>query len=994
MNPIVMQRPPRSVYPKWEAWRPFFNPTLYKFLGNTSNELRQVNNVLDKAVTVLDQVKSFVSLLAELEALIKQGILGFIQLIADKLDRIVTDFESTGIYFLDLTSYHFTDKTELERTQEHNNDEPKPWWDPDRNVSAELTSQSPKQKTSEEQSRIKQLGIILSNFFALMNANYERESYNQFITRICNAFTDPNDVPRGGLYDEFMRIKKLEDFSLKSGDIKVVDPSMLKGTRKQIPYIFQTGKPDFGPNCTMYVFIFGFTVPNINDLYMLISKVGKVFKIFTENSIVKKIIDFYNDPKKQQEIEKFLKGLINEFDVDFLPYQEQKKSELASREEPNFLGITAYSLFGQIFDEIHRLINKLRSFTYNIDTSLLDVIMQILDAIENDIRNLKRIIQSIIDVIDFINSLLALTQFFYLKVVTHQGTADVIDQIYNSKGFFMISQDSLDKMDNDEIDRGNSVNDILNTYSTDREKANEEHTHYLSIYNELLSLKTIVQQWLDYAELSNPPSKRSLSKINQDITNENTKYLQDKAIIDNNITIQKNDPNSVVSFKTKRDLKISERDTFSTGMSTQISAKQSELDLLIQQYNDSQNPALSIAVPDNYENRKSALELEILILTDSKNSSLVDYNNLINRLSSTISFIEATSQPQYETARTTAINNLNVYKVALTNLTNQYNIDKLNKENDITSKENDLTINRQAQTTKRLLINSIQNQIDLWIIEHGLPVDPVLQEQFDLANIQLNTLLTEENSLIAQIDILKNDLITIDINYQSSKTQNTKNQEIEQWKLDCFSIEIIIRNLVVSLTVLTNTYNNKISYLTIEKSSIYSGGINILALQNQYVLGLNVLTKIEPYYIDEQESDINQKKKYSTGDYNINDPDITRIENIITIYDTKGYLNSVKAKVDIIDGQIKHIIKENKKKLQEYTERRTMLQGLMNNFDPDKPGYYGGFLVCMGYPNIDNGNYFNFGELTHQYWNGPNGVAIGDKAQEWDEKKKSILKLF
>ncbi len=64
-------------------------------------------------------------------------------------------------------------------------------------------------------------------------------------------------------------------------------------------------------------------------------------------------------------------------------------------------------------------------------------------------------------------------------------------------------------------------------------------------------------------------------------------------------------------------------------------------------------------------------------------------------------------------------------------------------------------------------------------------------------------------------------------------------------------------------------------------------------------------------YTDPDELDTTMKNKYSSGDYDRNDPDITRIDNIISAYTSGGYLDSLVIKVTVISDRIKAIQNRN-----------------------------------------------------------------------------------
>ena len=109
-----VERQPSTVL-RWKRFSIMSNPALKK----TANEMRKARPYLKKTAdalndvkTVLKGIQSVVQLLKQFEQIVKMGVYAFLNSLVALLQRYINDYKSTGLYFLDLTTYHWTHSAE------------------------------------------------------------------------------------------------------------------------------------------------------------------------------------------------------------------------------------------------------------------------------------------------------------------------------------------------------------------------------------------------------------------------------------------------------------------------------------------------------------------------------------------------------------------------------------------------------------------------------------------------------------------------------------------------------------------------------------------------------------------------------------------------------------------------------------------------------------------------------------------------------------------
>lgn len=146
---------------------------------------------LNVGLQILNKIKPFIQILALIEAFAKDFLTAILKIITATIDGIINNAASTGIYFLDLTSYHITPKKrELRDLDLHaiyekylKNDI----------ASAELDAHIKDLLAGKEDTSVFTDTV---NFFR----GYKKETYIEFINRIVEAFMDENDKPSTEIY--------------------------------------------------------------------------------------------------------------------------------------------------------------------------------------------------------------------------------------------------------------------------------------------------------------------------------------------------------------------------------------------------------------------------------------------------------------------------------------------------------------------------------------------------------------------------------------------------------------------------------------------------------------------------------------------------------------------------------------------------------------------------------------------------------------------------
>ena len=192
---------PRVHAPEWGAFRPLAGTPITGWIQDARSGLATVRTALVTGVRVLDQVKTIVDMLAALEGIITGGLMQFLKILIDSLQQMSDDARSTGIYYLDLTSYHWRSESReagLNKLEGAWYDDGISAADPGSRTGLTRSHMSGGNVTvagGTEATALDTTSAMVEDFFGQSTGmTYARESYRQFVEVICSALSDANDV--------------------------------------------------------------------------------------------------------------------------------------------------------------------------------------------------------------------------------------------------------------------------------------------------------------------------------------------------------------------------------------------------------------------------------------------------------------------------------------------------------------------------------------------------------------------------------------------------------------------------------------------------------------------------------------------------------------------------------------------------------------------------------------------------------------------------------
>jgi len=391
-------------------------------IKSAHKSIEKIQLILDKISQALTAVQDIVKLIQKFETILNKGLYLFLDLILDKFEELYNDIKSTGIYALDLTSYHFINYQEVDGNDDYYKAVLKggAWYHiPNK---AEYDNNNIANSFFYKIGK-KAEGIITREDNKNLRGGYLLESYNQFIDRICRAFSDNNDLPD--------RTVAMDDKTVKAFNTLYLDP------KKSLPQIFNgwtdwdkiskknfdSGRPNFGQFGNLKVYLFVVATPDIDPFINFIIQMQKIFSNI-------KVGDFA--PKGFERFDKWFKD--TDYNVPQIDY-----SYVPSSDEPNFVGITLNNIpgFNRLFNVIDQLILTIRSFRTKTNiTGILDQINVFIESTLDEINRLNVLIAQIDDMLSLLDMFISLTGIYYLQITTDQGNAGVIDALKNATGFF------------------------------------------------------------------------------------------------------------------------------------------------------------------------------------------------------------------------------------------------------------------------------------------------------------------------------------------------------------------------------------------------------------------------------------------------------------------------------------------------------------------------------------------------------------------------------
>lgn len=510
---------PLSVAPHWQSynWR-WCEAT--DAIQQTQRWLKKVEKMLEGAKGVINKTRSILTIIKQFLSFFEDTLKKFLQTLVKMIERFLNDVKSTGIYFLDMTTYHFFSHTDDEMKS---NPYIGPWWFPGFNDSSNENARHTSVFTgqffkilgkghwsdvSTEASRIgtpnteggynygnQQVQVAKGTAKAYAEdifrevLAYKKETYKEFIEKICWHFTSPHDCLPSQLRFSGGRGTFNENRGFRGNRYNNLGNDFKNGIQEYSPWgvfygnhgglkNFRTGRPDFGPNGRMVVYIVAVAFPDISQLMKLMFALfgyrkrgdgswtssgshGILGKICTDCAdIVEKSSILWNQVWTQT-IDSYGKNLFN-----LTSYVQRQRT--GTEEYPYWVGLTLGNMFGFIWDTIDELLGYLKNLSFTVDRSIIDTIDGILRKIVNEIDNFTKIIQIIDQILEFINQLLSIPTFAILKIdVREGGTNEVVKQIRKAVGFF-----------ENAIDDTKDIMQIAAHIAANKEAQHASYTHY------------------------------------------------------------------------------------------------------------------------------------------------------------------------------------------------------------------------------------------------------------------------------------------------------------------------------------------------------------------------------------------------------------------------------------------------------------------------------------------------------------------------------------
>lgn len=440
---IIVANPPNQKKPiKWSEkvpWEGFSNKVIKEIEG-LREKLIPIRKALQKGIELLNAIQSVVNLFKMLEMFYQSLLFAFLELVLTQLQTFIEDLRSTGIYVLDLTSYHFSDffksKPESNTPYKDAVETQGPWY---------LSTG----EIEVDQSKLTNAGTSWMDYVQSFLEIYKKETYNEFINKICLAFLNENDTPDPNLtLINYIKISNIDKNYVKAvKDRKSLEEineiiAGYESFKNKDKFSFLVGRPNFGPNAHMDGWVIAFCFPNILPLFTFLNMLKRL-NIFPFNFITgqenQRMVAIWENFKNLLGTDAWL-GKYLEIGKEFIAQMDKFKfgenlPQKIDKQEPFFMGINAGSLFGDIFSDADRLIKTIRNLLQPIDTSWANQINMVIEGIKEEIEDIIGFIDLIDQILFIIEQLLAVRGIKWLRINTDEGTQGVIEILQNAVGF-------------------------------------------------------------------------------------------------------------------------------------------------------------------------------------------------------------------------------------------------------------------------------------------------------------------------------------------------------------------------------------------------------------------------------------------------------------------------------------------------------------------------------------------------------------------------------
>jgi hypothetical protein len=619
--------------PRWKAFTPLRNNKVVNVLKSARPGLKTASKALSKASDALDTLTEVVQLLKLFESTFQNLLFSSLSTLIDYFQAMVDSAKSTGVYFIDLTSYHWIDgDSEADvidpsyesaiKDNEWFTINKLPSWEDKKDAGTTDQRTKEEMESSPWTAATKAGAEALEIFKTQWKKQYLKETYGEFIERICEAFNDPQDEPS-------------TEFAFRKAIAQVGDTEQLE-TQYQVslPRLTQTGRPNFGPNAWMYTVLVAYAFPSLDDVLNLMQLLYDSMGLLLDDAMI--------------EAWKKAKNIQVNFDpeIGYNAGPVAGSSGLRAK-EPNFYGINANSVFLPIFNLIDGFIISSRILvdSSRISTSLFSALESAIEGIRIEIARIEDIVTMLQQLITMLDTISKATGVRILTFETEDGVAGVMEALKNATGFGD-NKTEEDRAEEARADRANQANYIKERKAVKAawDAALENKIRYTLRIAHLNIIDTAVTNWKTAVDNSNLENLRvqladmqaaygsGLASIEAEIaaiiaTHEDWAGLTWKAA---ELTIQNNFDND------GRPVSAGDLDT--SGMTAEELAElgsalsEMEGEMLVEGYNQRiaakeaelieldawLDPASDVGEPEDYEETRARVILEIQSLQDEQ----------------------------------------------------------------------------------------------------------------------------------------------------------------------------------------------------------------------------------------------------------------------------------------------------------------------------------------------------------------------------------------
>ncbi len=870
---------------------------------------------------------------------------------------------------------------------------------------------------------------------------YKQETYYDFVDTIVAAFLDEKDRPGRPILHMLGEVKESKSLDYKTSisgeentEVKKFQVIHSKSDKTIVNADYlQSGRPVFeNKGDYVKVFIVGFALPSIDDVLTIIDTMKRLVEVGKDSGM-----DVWNS--LQSFAKKDTIGIIDtirRIEVGDIPSLSFMADDLSRGEEPNFIGINGNLLLKDFFTYVDNFLKWTKQLTLKFTSSIFDSIENLAGSFRAIIKTLQQLLDLIMDIVMFINSLLTLTRCFTLTIETNNGIAGVIEQLRSAQPFIknqMTFNRILDKFDlsmypdarlfiaegaTSKMDLILNVAKYQEQITADKTSAQNSYADannaYEALQATLASLQVVYNQVKafevalsasSYYTIKNAMNAQ-LAIYDASILAKDEEYRTElqadnsRAWLANQITLFTNELIDVP------DENASPFNVSNYNARTEV---QGQKDALVAQHSDPNAPL----IPD-YDSQIAGFNNLLAIYatqkadhdsfyTDKKNrfngvkgivdafceahpvtsyAGLAAYDSKVTEVQGEIGALKAARQEEYDDYVAARSANLNLQtnkqlEIEAKYLQIQTDLQELSQKRgekayyeainqleygtaeDVTSTvlsdtdkawtpgawtgmyvviESDVQIAITGNTATELQftgnLNTGTNKPYRII---SSPVPSAILDRIDELNAEIASLNASITILRGEIVSLQNAIIVLDNNMSAYDTQAVKDQENKFYEMTCYQHWRASENLRLQKQ---DIVNERASYKVgkeLELSTL------LYDLIDQYIPSLQDESFIAIY-------DLLWRQEGFDEDW----PDSTRVQNAIAkIQGPGGQLYLLQAKKEIAASEVTQLTEILSKiptdKLNSYTQE---LLGELDKdeFNPNERMYYGGFLVCFGWP--------------------------------------------